>query len=178
MEVDKGDGLEVCRGGNITMIGGEEEDVKGALQSGTCAGWWDHLLRVAQGEARVGVHFWVCWFEVPFGYTYEDDKALECRGGWWERGLGVETVRAWEMILEPAARGEKQAQDWAQGPLECTHERHAEETARMSRENQERVVPQRQRDREFQGGYHGQTPGMATGMGQRKVHWFQQHGGY
>lgn len=37
MEVDKGDGLEVCRGGNITMIGSEKEDVKGALQRGTCA---------------------------------------------------------------------------------------------------------------------------------------------
>lgn len=68
---------------------------------------WDHLLRVAQGEAQVGVHFWVCWFEVPFGYTYEDDKALECRGHWWERGLGVETVRAWEMSLEACSKRRK-----------------------------------------------------------------------
>lgn len=39
MEVDiERDGLEVCRGGNISRTGGEEEDVKSDLESRTCAG--------------------------------------------------------------------------------------------------------------------------------------------
>lgn len=82
MELDpEGDGLEVCRGENITVIGSEEEDVRSDLQSWTCAGWWDPLLRRATGRGLGGVHFWVCWFEVSFRHMCKDDQAMECRGG-------------------------------------------------------------------------------------------------
>lgn len=68
------------------------------------------------------------------------------RRGWWERRLrvlSVETTQAWERLSrETAARGDKQAQAWAGGMQEGTGERHTEEMAGGSKENQERVVPQ------------------------------------
>lgn len=140
---------------------------------------WDHLLRVEQGEARWGF---------IFGYV-----GLRCR-----LDIHMKMIRLWnaeEVVGERTWYGDSAStgddpgslqqegksrprtglRDCWSAPMKDTQTKQAE----CQGKTRKGWCPRGEGTESCkEGGYHGQTPGMATGMGQRKVHWFQQHGGY
>ena len=93
-----------------------------------------------------------------------------------ERNQGGDSVGVGEVSQEACSEKRETGSDLGLGNSGVHPGKTREEMARVSGENQERVVPQRQWDRfARREGQCGQTPEKPTGMAQKKIHRPQQH---
>lgn len=111
-------------------------------------------------------------------HTGEDYKALECRG-WWERGTGGVSCGHSENVGEIIRRDCRERRDIGSGwgsensgvhPLKTQRGNSQSVKGKPGEGGALEAKGQRVVARE---GSHSQT-----GMGQKKVHWLQQHGGH